>query len=55
MTASIDVISKKDVIVVLYVLFLTVLMWCSVELEKTHQVCKLAMNVAEYLERGLGG
>jgi hypothetical protein len=53
--SSINEISKKNVVVVLDIFFLSVFMWRSIQLKETHQVSKLAMNVSEYFQRSLWG
>lgn len=53
MCAAIHIIAQKQVIVVLDILTPTSLVWRPVELHKTHQIRKLAMNVPENLNRSL--
>jgi hypothetical protein len=53
--SSINEISKKNVVIVLDIFFLSIFMWRSIQLKETHQVSKLAMNVSEYFQRSLWG
>jgi hypothetical protein len=54
MATSINKISKEDIVKVLNVFLFALLMWCTIKCEETHEICKLAVNVSEYLEGRFG-
>ena len=53
MIASINKISKKDIIKILNILFLSILMRSSIECKETHKISKLSMNISKYFQRRL--
>lgn len=50
--ASINKISQKYVVEILYVLFLAVFVRSPIKGKETHQISELTVNVSEYFERG---
>ena len=53
MTSSVNEISQENVIVVFNIFFLSILVRRSIQFKEAHQICKLAMNIAEYFQRSL--
>ena len=53
MITSVNKISKKDIIKILNIFFLSILMRSSIECKETHKISELPMNISKYLKRRL--